>query len=201
LVLILGVKGDPVSLVCNFRAWAMRNLKGVARAMPVGVALLFIGCAIALAYASRSERLANHPVPGIAKILTSATSRTDPSRLLSIRRPLNFEVNRGQTARQVKYLAHSRDMALFLTADDTVLRLAAPRASKREKPNRPTDRASVLQLRPLGASSRVAIRGEDPMRARVNYFIGGDPSKWHTVIPTYAKVRESKVWPGVDLVW
>ena len=34
-----------------------------------------------------------------------------------------------------------------------------------------------------------------------NYFIGGDPAKWRTNIPTYAKVRYPEVYNGIDLVY
>jgi hypothetical protein len=35
----------------------------------------------------------------------------------------------------------------------------------------------------------------------VNYFRGRSPSRWHTAIPTYAKVKYSGVYPGIDLVY
>ncbi|MGC2604768.1 MAG: SBBP repeat-containing protein, partial [Silvibacterium sp.] len=34
-----------------------------------------------------------------------------------------------------------------------------------------------------------------------NYFIGNDPSKWHTDVPTYAKVRYQSIYPGIDLLY
>ena len=34
-----------------------------------------------------------------------------------------------------------------------------------------------------------------------NYFVGNDPAKWHTDVPTYAKVRYSSVYPGIDLMY
>ena len=39
------------------------------------------------------------------------------------------------------------------------------------------------------------------MAGRVNYFLGNDPTKWRTSIPTYARVRYREVWPGVDVVY
>ena len=34
-----------------------------------------------------------------------------------------------------------------------------------------------------------------------NYFVGNDPNKWHTDVPTYAKVRYINVYPGIDLLY
>jgi hypothetical protein len=34
-----------------------------------------------------------------------------------------------------------------------------------------------------------------------NYFIGNDPKKWRTHVPTYGRVRYENVYPGVDLVY
>ncbi len=166
----------------------------VAIAVSIGIVLVAMRSVVA-AQAAR-------PAP-IAHAIDSAPTAAHPgdSKLLSIRRPLNFEPNRGQTAREVRYLAHSGDMALFLTANDTVLRLASPPVRGKNQTDDRRAGAEAIHLRPIGGSSPAAIRGEDPMRARVNYFIGGDPSKWRTDIPTYAKVRAREVWPGVDLVW
>jgi hypothetical protein len=35
----------------------------------------------------------------------------------------------------------------------------------------------------------------------VNYFLGNDPSQWHTRIPTYAQVQYDEVYPGIGLVY
>jgi hypothetical protein len=34
-----------------------------------------------------------------------------------------------------------------------------------------------------------------------NYFLGSDPAKWHTHVPTYAKVKYAGIYPGIDLVY
>jgi hypothetical protein len=35
---------------------------------------------------------------------------------------------------------------------------------------------------------------------KANYFIGNDPKKWRTNVPTYARVKFRNVYPGIDLV-
>jgi len=43
--------------------------------------------------------------------------------------------------------------------------------------------------------------GADELPGKSNYFIGNDPQKWRTNVPTYAKVKYQGVYPGVDLVY
>ncbi|MBI1876199.1 MAG: hypothetical protein HYS05_20220, partial [Acidobacteria bacterium] len=45
------------------------------------------------------------------------------------------------------------------------------------------------------------MTGEGELPGRTNYFIGNDPTKWRTDIPTFAKVRYHDVYPGIDLVY
>ena len=60
---------------------------------------------------------------------------------------------------------------------------------------------TVLQMRLAGASFDARVKGEEELSGKSNYFIGNDPKKWRTNIPTYAKVRVEDIYPGVDLVY
>jgi len=91
--------------------------------------------------------------------------------------PLGFEVNRGQTDSRVKFLSRGRGYTLFLTSNEAVL--ANP-------PN-------VARMKLIGANKKPSVSGEDPLPGRSNYFIGNDPQKWLTDVPTYAKVRYRQV--------
>jgi hypothetical protein len=53
----------------------------------------------------------------------------------------------------------------------------------------------------LQKSQPVSVAAEDQLPGKVNYFLGNDPSKWYTGLPTYARVRYSAVYPGIDLVY
>lgn len=57
----------------------------------------------------------------------------------------------------------------------------------------------VVRLRLVGASRSAEVTGSDELPGKANYFIGNDPKKWRTNVPTYAKVRYQNVYPGVDL--
>src|SRR3989441_764946 len=35
----------------------------------------------------------------------------------------------------------------------------------------------------------------------LTFFVGNDPAKWQTNVPTYAKVQYRDVYPGIDLVY
>jgi hypothetical protein len=52
-----------------------------------------------------------------------------------------------------------------------------------------------------GASEQAVAVGADKQEGIVNYLIGNDPSKWHTEIPTFARVRLGEIYPGVDMVY
>jgi hypothetical protein len=56
-------------------------------------------------------------------------------------------------------------------------------------------------LRLLGANPRAEVAGLDELPGNSNYFIGKDPKKWHTHVPTYGRVRYQNIYPGVDLVY
>jgi len=53
----------------------------------------------------------------------------------------------------------------------------------------------------IGASTRANIQGDEELIGKVNYFVGNDPSRWLANIPTYAKVRYTGIFPGIDLVY
>jgi len=61
--------------------------------------------------------------------------------------------------------------------------------------------SAVLRMQLAGANPRAAVMGADELPGKSNYFIGNDPQKWRTNVPTYAKVKYQGVYPGVDLVY
>ncbi|MGA2610109.1 MAG: choice-of-anchor D domain-containing protein [Terriglobia bacterium] len=59
----------------------------------------------------------------------------------------------------------------------------------------------VVRMRLVGGNAKARVVGLDELPGRSNYFIGNDPKKWRTNVPTYAKVRFHDVCSGVDLVY
>ncbi len=108
-----------------------------------------------------------------------------PSPLTNLSRPLSFEPNRGQADQQVEFLAHGLNYKLFVSQGEAVI-IAGH---------------EVVRMQPVAANR--ATRGEliDPLPGISNYFIGNDPAKWRTNVPTYSRVRYASVYPGIDLIY
>jgi hypothetical protein len=122
--------------------------------------------------------------------------------------PLSFEVNQGQSDSQVKFLSRGPGYQLFLTATEAVLALQppSPKSPAKVAPEKTKEKVkkaapTVLRMQLLGASPAPEISGANPLPGQVNYLQGKDPVKWHTHIPTYAKVKYQGVYPGIDLLY
>lgn len=100
--------------------------------------------------------------------------------------PIPFEPNVGQTDPSVRYLAHSQGFTAFLTAQGVVL-------GNKKMP------AQRVQF--ANANPNPTVYGQGTMPGVVNYFIGNDPSRWRTNIPTYGRVIYDDMYPGIDLLF
>ena len=65
----------------------------------------------------------------------------------------------------------------------------------------PGARDSYLRMKLVNANQNAAVSGGDKLPGRINYYIGNDPKKWHTNVPTYAQVRYRNVYPGINLAY
>jgi hypothetical protein len=122
--------------------------------------------------------------------------------------PVYFEQNRGQTDARVRFLSRGPGYTVFLTGHGTVLALrqavAEPAASGSKAARHPENvklKTAAVWINLAQAKPDAQVEGIDPLPGRVNYFIGKDPAKWHTDIPTYARVKYRSVYPGIDLVY
>lgn len=106
--------------------------------------------------------------------------------------PLSFEANQGQTDARVQFLSRGNGYNLFLARDEAVLSLAQEAK---------TGHSSVVRMRLVGANRSAAVNGLDELPGKSAYFVGRDPSRWHSEIPNYARVQYRDVFPGVDLVY
>jgi hypothetical protein len=103
--------------------------------------------------------------------------------------PLSFEPNAGRTDGRVDFLAHSvAGGSLYLTSREAVLALPQGKHDSR-----------ALRLGFRGADPDAPARGLEERPGKANSFIGDDPSRWRTGIPTYGRVRYEGIYPGIDL--
>jgi Domain of unknown function DUF11/Beta-propeller repeat len=67
--------------------------------------------------------------------------------------------------------------------------------------NSRTLQTTALRLQLMGSNQSAKAVGVDPLPGKSNYFVGNNSAKWHTDVPTYAKVRYRDVYPGIDLLY
>src|SRR5215831_5182872 len=122
--------------------------------------------------------------------------------------PLSFERNQGQTDPQVKFLSRGSGYTLYLTPAEALLSLRKPSADGlksrvsvlRERKVQPAERR-LLRMKFVGGNPAPAVFGVDELRGKCNYFIGNDPRRWHTNVPTFAQVKYENIYPGIDLLF
>jgi Beta-propeller repeat/Abnormal spindle-like microcephaly-assoc'd, ASPM-SPD-2-Hydin len=164
--------------------------------------------------------------PGVVSSI--GVSQADPKAQAKVldsygKLPLRFEANHGQSDGQVKFLSRTGAYTLFLTGDEAVLALRgtakkpAPKGASRfggatvslkrypdTNPSPATPQSmtgGVLRMRLRDANPAAKVTGLDELAGTSNYFIGNDPTKWRTNVPTYAKVKYEGIYSGIDLVY
>ena len=148
---------------------------------------------------------------------TSSASAKVKSRVSEMygRLPLYFTANRGQVNGKTLFYETGFGHATFFTRKGLVLGLRKAdgqlnrkrseserrRARRERSPAEKVAAASAAQLEigMAGMNKDVQIVPEDTQRGTVNCFIGSDPRKWHTNIPTYGAVLYKDAYPGVDI--
>jgi len=122
--------------------------------------------------------------------------------------PLQFEANQGQTDPRVKFLSRGGGYTLFLTSTEANLVFAKSRpregdplqATSRPEQLRNVTR-TVVRATFVGADPGSAVVGEEELPGKVNYFMGSDPARARTNVPTYAKVHYQNLYQGIDLLY
>ena len=140
--------------------------------------------------------------------------------------PLSFEANQGQSDQRVKFLARGQGYGFYLTANEAVLALSkpVPRADRTRRQEIAHRRmlwpflsaaqrrrlakmsasllgTDTLRMELKGANRQAQVSGSDELPGTTNYFLGNDPARWRTHVPTFAKVHYTGVYPGIDLIY
>jgi hypothetical protein len=136
----------------------------------------------------------------IEPVEAATTPPEDPAAAARVREiyaqlPLAFEANEGQTDARVKFLSRGDGYTLFLTPTQAVLALrTASRATAGAT-------RAVVRMTVVGANAAPRVAGVDMLPGKSHYFSDADTERWRTDVPTFAKVRYSAVYPGVDLLY
>ncbi len=171
--------------------------------------------AIALSTTLLAQSNPASPVSRTAKVASpGAASGAGPKAQAKIfetygKLPLSFEANHGQTDSQVKFLSRGSGYTLFLTEDEAVFSLRGGEAKGTISPagNQLPSKAvaptgtAVLRMKLVSADHEAAVTGLDELPGRSNYFVGSDPKKWHSNVPTFAKVKYEGIYKGIDLIY
>jgi hypothetical protein len=162
------------------------------------------------------------PAPRVAAVPGKANFSGTPSRSEAQVRPdygklpLAFEQNSGQTDARVNFLARTGNGTVFLTPTAAVFAMQPVEQAGSLLPEKqaaslfyktaggtPASRQPgvALYMNLVGANPSARAAGVDPLPGKVNYFIGNDPAKWHTNVPTFSRVEYADVYPGIDLAF
>jgi hypothetical protein len=125
--------------------------------------------------------------------------------------PLRFEANFGEAGSRTDFLARGPGYSLILKRNGVVLRPDHTRSQP--EPHSANNRLPLLhsggnatgeqplRLEVVGANPHAAVTGVDELETKTNYFIGNDPERWRSNVPSYAKVRYRQIYPHIDLVF
>ena len=117
--------------------------------------------------------------------------------------PLSFEVNQGQADRTFGFLARGKGYTILLKPGEAALALQSPGQGSRfpeKAPAQPTPSTRVLRMKIEEANLSARATALHQLPGISNYFIGNDPSRWYTHVPTYKEVQFEDIRPGVNLV-
>jgi hypothetical protein len=167
------------------------------------------------AFAAIAGTVVQHPPSALvapAPRQTTGAPAVNRSQVLSNlgRTELSFEPNVGQTASPVNYLARTGSGTVFLTPTAAVFAIQKSEVTGQksaaslpsptpEAPSRSPGVALYMDL--VGANPAARPVGLQELPGKVNYFIGNDPAKWHTDIPTFGTVVYPNVYAGVSLAY
>jgi uncharacterized repeat protein (TIGR01451 family) len=128
------------------------------------------------------------------------------------RLPISFELNMGQADPQVKFTARGKGYSVLLTEDGAILGLQGARETSKPDNFKATSSgkssnmriagyAIAVHLKLLRSNRKAGMTGTRKLPGVSNYYLGNDPRRWRTNVPTYEQVRCNDVYPGIDLLY
>jgi hypothetical protein len=99
--------------------------------------------------------------------------------------------NRGQWDTPARFVGEFGDARVRIEPRAIWLHTAAERGGRE---------SVLLKLSFEGASDTVSVEGLRPTPTLHSYFLGNDPTKWISAVPSYEQVRLVGLYPGIDVV-
>jgi hypothetical protein len=99
--------------------------------------------------------------------------------------PLRFEPNRGQASRTARFVARAGGFTLSVNRADTVV----------------SSGSGQVRIGFSGSNQTPRLTAEQPLEGRSNYLLGRKSSAWIKDVPGYGRVRQSGIYPGIDIVY
>jgi hypothetical protein len=150
----------------------------------------------------------------------SQASKDAPQVMRSISAmPLAFTKNGGQWPESVLFCANSGGATMWFTKEGVTYQFTrridrdtntfsgysreSGQAGMPILPSNTQEKDSLEQLvltaKFVGANANPEVIAEGQMEYKCNYFIGNDPSKWHTDVPNYEAITLKDIYPGINL--
>jgi hypothetical protein len=144
--------------------------------------------------------------------LTRLAADAEPAGVLAARLPLlgqlplRFEP-RETDGGPIRFISRGPAYHLAISPTETLVslrRLNSP-GTRVRRPEAGEPRAASMSYRNLrlefvGADPSARVTGEGELPGLANYFIGHDPARWRTGVPTFARVRVTGLYPGISLL-
>jgi len=127
----------------------------------------------------------NEAQPGRLGITTSPDSGSAP--------PNGFILNCGQFDPAVRFKLNADDHTAYFTHDEVVFAVNHIDSYLR--------RDSVIRMVFRNASQSSQLEGMSLLTGKLNYFIGGDRSRWVTAVPRFESIAYREIYPGIDAVY
>jgi hypothetical protein len=164
----------------------------------------------AAAILSSNERL---PVQTVSSGIREAGEERIRDRLSSVRIP--FVANSGQTDSAVAYYAPTFAGTVFVTRDGQIVYSlpgekaspsrdrqivdSPPRGRTLASSSRSPRRKNGWSLTETVVGGRARPSGSYKASTEVSYFLGNDPARWRSGLPTFEGISLGEVWPRISL--
>ena len=166
----------------------MKNERFIHASRPINVFALILA-SLLLMFISAAARTGT-PLEQPGKSTHIAAKNLSPQERSSMqdayrRLPLYFVENRGQAGERVKYYQRGGGHTAYFTPEGISFALG--------------DKGVQATLTAAGMRKGVDIVASEPLKGRVNHFVGDDPGRWVQDVPTFGSLTYKDIYQGVDL--